>query len=777
MKSNDISISKERPCFFSSYFVRALAAQVASFVFSVLMARGAVLGTYAPFGAAFLAAVPYENMLSALLGVTLGYLLPSSINSSVRYIASALAVAAIRWTLSDLEKLKAHPLYVPLVAFVPSLATGLAMASVKGFTSTAVIMTLTETLLSACGAYFFARTIYIFSKNKGVASLDQQAFACVAMSACIAILSFADAVFYGISLGRVVAILAVLLCARYAGIAGGSIAGIASGVIFSLSSTGLSHLPGAYAFGGMMAGLFAPFGKAVIACIFLISNAIVLFEAGSVQGILTSTYEVVISTLIFMVIPASAMNPLSEIFQKTPLNIRTDGLRKSIILRLQYAAKALETVSDSVESVSKKLSKLNTPDTTGIYTKAIDKNCSRCGLKMFCWEREYDSTLGFFEHATNILLENGSITEADFPAEFSSHCCKISKVTDSLNRHYDEFIAKQSADRRMEEVRSVITEQFSGMSDLLCEISAEFEKYETFDFAAAERVANWLKKSQLPPVEVSCLIDKFDRMSVEIAVKYRASTKLSEAFVMSGVSKACGRVMDEPCINYSNDICRIQLSEKPRFSVEVGSAQHVFDNGTFCGDNYCYFNDGRGRMVVLISDGMGTGGRAAVDGAMTSSIMAQLAKVGLGFDCALRIVNSALLVKSGEESLATLDIACIDLFTGKVEFMKAGAPTSFVKNKGKVAAVEAPSLPVGILTDVKFSSACVNLQKEDVILMVSDGVVNMGDDWIKKDLEDLNFDDMDKLAEHIVSKAVKQNEQEDHDDDVTALAIRIRRVG
>ncbi|MFR1214328.1 MAG: hypothetical protein ACLSCV_06055 [Acutalibacteraceae bacterium] len=46
---------------------------------------------------------------------------------------------------------------------------------------------------------------------------------------------------------------------------------------------------------------------------------------------------------------------------------------------------------------------------------------------------------------------------------------------------------------------------------------------------------------------------------------------------------------------------------------------------------------------------MGTGGRAAVDGAMASNIMGNLVKAGLGFDCALKIVNSAMQVKSGEE--------------------------------------------------------------------------------------------------------------------------------
>ena len=56
--------------------------------------------------------------------------------------------------------------------------------------------------------------------------------------------------------------------------------------------------------------------------------------------------------------------------------------------------------------------------------------------------------------------------------------------------------------------------------------------------------------------------------------------------------------------------------------------------------------------------------------------MSKLIKSGLGFDCALQIVNSALMVKSGDESLATLDIICIDLCTGIADLMNAGAPAT-----------------------------------------------------------------------------------------------------
>lgn len=93
----------------------------------------------------------------------------------------------------------------------------------------------------------------------------------------------------------------------------------------------------------------------------------------------------------------------------------------------------------------------------------------------------------------------------------------------------------------------------------------------------------------------------------------------------------------------------------------------------------------------------------------------------MSLDASLKLVNSALLVKSGDESLATIDITGVDLYTGKAEFYKAGAAPTFLRKSGKGGYVESSSLPVGILGGVNFEKNAVTLRDGDVIVMVSDG--------------------------------------------------------
>ncbi len=69
----------------------------------VLTSRGAVLGTLAPFGASFAAAVPGEGLIASLLGATMGYIILSPADS-FRYIAVMIAIGGARWLFSDLGR-------------------------------------------------------------------------------------------------------------------------------------------------------------------------------------------------------------------------------------------------------------------------------------------------------------------------------------------------------------------------------------------------------------------------------------------------------------------------------------------------------------------------------------------------------------------------------------------------------------------------------------------------------------------------------------------------
>jgi len=78
-------------------------------------------------------------------------------------------------------------------------------------------------------------------------------------------------------------------------------------------------------------------------------------------------------------------------------------------------------------------------------------------------------------------------------------------------------------------------------------------------------------------------------------------------------------------------------------------------------------------------------------------------------------VNSSLMIKSEDETLATLDVADFNMFTGKMKLLKAGACTTYIKKNSKLYRKDMSSLPVGILNEVKFAKEDITLNDGDII--------------------------------------------------------------
>lgn len=120
-------------------------------------------------------------------------------------------------------------------------------------------------------------------------------------------------------------------------------------------------------------------GRLASAAAFVLANGLASLQVGSRQEVVTGLYEVAAATVIYLLLPAKAGEFLAGIFTRAEDTERTEGLRRSVVMKLDYAAKALEGVSDSVEEVSQRLEQTCAPDVNGVYNKAVEEVCRTCG--------------------------------------------------------------------------------------------------------------------------------------------------------------------------------------------------------------------------------------------------------------------------------------------------------------------------------------------------------------------------------------------------------------
>ena len=215
--------------------------------------------------------------------------------------------------------------------------------------------------------------------------------------------------------------------------------------------------------------------------------------------------------------------------------------------------------------------------------------------------------------------------------------------------------------------------------------------------------------------------------------------------------------------------------ERAAIAVEAAAAKITAEDEPLCGDSYESFYDGRGNYVVILSDGMGQGTRAALDSTMATTLTAKLVRAGIRYSSALKMVNSSLILKSKDESLATLDILNIDLYTGRATFYKAGAAKSILLRQGKYMEVKKASLPAGILRDISFATAEGLLQEGDLLLLGSDGAFEDAPQAVKHALAQTKPEDSSAEISERIARAAKKQNATGRCDDITVIALKIKK--
>ena len=220
--------------------------------------------------------------------------------------------------------------------------------------------------------------------------------------------------------------------------------------------------------------------------------------------------------------------------------------------------------------------------------------------------------------------------------------------------------------------------------------------------------------------------------------------------------------------NFKEDL----KNKKIKYKFETGIFQETGGESRHCGDSIIFDTDKNNFTNVILSDGMGTGARAAVDSQMTVGIFNELIKSGTGKVTALKLLNAALIAKSQDETLATLDSLSLNPYSSEIEIFKAGAAPSFILKGDKFLKIELMTLPVGILRDIKFQKVKLKLNSGDRIIMLSDGALTENMHWLEAKIRDK------KLSAQALTEEIAQcsrNEQKGiKKDDLTVAVIDVK---
>ena len=142
------------------------------------------------------------------------------------------------------------------------------------------------------------------------------------------------------------------------------------------------------------------------------------------------------------------------------------------------------------------------------------------------------------------------------------------------------------------------------------------------------------------------------------------------------------------------------------------------ENGDRC---QCFAGIGS-TYYVLLCDGMGTGLGAMDEGSGAAALLKKLLMAGFPAEYALRSLNSLCALRSMAGAV-TVDLAQLQLDTGKILLYKWGAAPSYLYSRAGAEKIGTAGPPPGLsVTDARETVERLSLRRGETLVLCSDGV-------------------------------------------------------
>lgn len=770
--SQAVSVVSKRMEVKDYYHLKAsVIGQALSFVGGLLFSFAGFSDKFSPFGIAFACGVPSEKLISATLGTVIGCFLSLDSVSALRYTASALAMAVIMISLKSLGQIHKNPATRVVVVFMTLFVTGFAIALADGLSALNVLLCFSESVIGGASTFVFSRCVKAVNASKGINTVSSKDATALVVAFTLLLLSVNSFHIYGVYPSHIIASVLILICGFYSRESGGAIVGICAGVTMALTG-GDNALSLFFPLGGLLCGVFSRFGKIPCALAFSFSGLAVTVLALGAEKMVPLAIEAAISLLLFFVITYRFSHKLERLLVPAVTSPVIESVKSDVVSKLRRAAEYSTEICASVSAVNNALHKGESSDFVDIIKKTKNSVCGSCGLYENCWKESAETTVQHFNTLLD-LKKNGIYLEyKTVPQGFSSSCIRSESISSSFNKLYSEYKVRYLSESRMKEMYSLATEQFVNVAELLQSLGDSIHRNVKFDMETAAQIRVAASECGLTVTDCVCILNNTDKLKVELQLEadYKKEDLLTFNNNIEGV---VNRRLDLPEKEQYEDCVKLIYKELPDYKIVHSAVQYNAGNEKYSGDSYSCFSDGEGYFYAVICDGMGTGTKAAITSSLAVSLLEKLVKAGFGIEPAIKTINTCLVSKSGDECSSSLDLFCVDLYTGYAEFYKCGASDTLVKKRGKVVDVGFQSLPLGILGECDIGCGTGYLDSGDVIVLCSDGV--RSEDYyeirqcVKKFSGGSVKDFTAKLADSVRKKQPEKN------DDMTLITLVVTK--
>lgn len=448
--------------------------------------------------------------------------------------------------------------------------------------------------------------------------------------------------------------------------------------------------------------------------------------------------------------------------------------------RLGDMATAFRKIAHMMSDATGEVHEINEDELGQAFSDVTERMCAECGQRNQCWEKEYADTSCSAYHLLQICTEQGHIEKQQVPAGFRRRCVNLDSFLQETHRALQMTSSEHIWQNRLNENRLAFAGQIGEIAEIIDDLSIELSERKSDTKKLSERLRQGLSERAIKIKRISVTDEGCQgrHQKIYIMAKNRWGQKVSVRQLAEWTSELAGqRFVPEKgtprALGKAYEI--FELTEDTKYRIVQGIARSAKEGEAVSGDSYAFIYLDSGQVLMSLSDGMGSGEKAREDSEFMINLLEQMVDTGFGKRSALRLLNAIMMSKTDKQMFSSMDVSVIDLYSGICEFIKIGASSTFIKRGQNVECVTSGSLPMGVFPELDCEGVSRKLFDDDVIVMVTDGVVNrfpQGNDALCQLISEMSFENPNVMAEQILNQALDMPEQ-GREDDMTVLVCTV----
>lgn len=738
-------------------------AEIVFMVLCFFTSRNSIGGELFPFAISFICAyfVLYGKSI-VILGISILGIISAQGHPS--YILVLLFLYS--YFLKD-KKGEKNIVYIAILASSILFLTKVALIFLEGFMIDRLFVSIFESTLVFSSAYILSKGLKSFD-IVGYIKKDGEKIICFSVTILLSIMGLNKIYVGNVSVFKIAQYSIIPFCSCYFGPAAGALTGFVFGFINGTTLIETAYYTASLSLGGVLAGILSERYKIYGTVIFPIVSAGALYYFGAVRIFKGDIIELASGFIFCLAIVFLNDRKIRKFLNKE----KTESKVNNTYNKLTKLSNAIEEICTAYQEGLGKQNNRVVKEIEEIVSDVYGEECIYCSQHNICWKSNFNRTYYNIVKIVRSINEGRNILKGDYLNKIK--CIKYNNLIRTIHNISTELEVNEIRQNEISKSKETIVNQLLETTGIINSTAEEIKYINIRDKKAINFICKALNETNINIKHFNILGKNKDvfisvTLSTEKNIDKVVKNIIDVIYHVTGTKVHCS----EKIVTIDNYYIA-KFMNKKKLDAKTYYSRISKENSRISGDSFTYGST-ENKYYMILSDGMGSGVKALNESKSTVDILSKLTEANFDEKQLLKTMNSLLMLKFEDERYTTIDLIILDLIEYEARFYKAGAATTFIIKSNEITTIDSNSLPAGILEDIKYQFNRSKVNSGDIIVMVTDGIIDSINvhekDSLENYLKKIKNEDPQTIANLILTHAMRGCK--DIIDDMTVLVTKI----